>query len=109
MVETWFVKVIRSGARDAEGNLPPDVWREGVVHPTVNAFDCGDTRAVVAVLQDDQPIRRLSPREHEALQGFPEDWTASQSDSSRYKQMGNAVAIPCVDWIVKRLVECDAR
>lgn len=26
---SWFVKTIRSGARDADGNLPPEVWAEG--------------------------------------------------------------------------------
>jgi len=31
----------------------------------------------------------------------------SQADAPRYKQMGNAVAVPCVEWIVKRLVEID--
>lgn len=49
-------------------------------------------------------VRRLTPRECERLQGFPDDWTASQSDSQRYKQMGNAVAVPVVQWIVDRLV-----
>ena len=33
-----------------------------------------------------------------------EGWTAEQADSHRYKQMGNAVAVPVVDWIVKRLL-----
>lgn len=50
-------------------------------------------------------VRRLTPRECERLQGFPDDWTSSQSDSQRYKQMGNAVAVPVVQWIVNRLVE----
>lgn len=53
----------------------------------------------------DSIVRRLTPRECERLQGFPDDWTASQSDSQRYKQMGNAVAVPVVEWIVNRLVE----
>lgn len=52
----------------------------------------------------DSIVRRLTPRECERLQGFPDDWTASQSDSQRYKQMGNAVAVPVVQWIVDRLV-----
>jgi DNA (cytosine-5)-methyltransferase 1 len=38
------------------------------------------------------------------LQGFPDDWTSGQADQHRYKQMGNAVAVPVVEWIVKRLV-----
>ena len=54
-------------------------------------------------------VRRLTPRECERLQGFPDDWTASQSDSQRYKQMGNAVAVPVVQWVIDRLVEVHNR
>jgi len=50
-------------------------------------------------------VRRLTPVECERLQGFPDDWTASQSDSTRYKQMGNAVAVPVVEWIVQNIVD----
>ena len=54
-------------------------------------------------------VRRLTPLECERLQGFPDNWTASQSDSQRYKQMGNAVAVPVVQWIIDRLVDVEAR
>jgi site-specific DNA-cytosine methylase len=50
-------------------------------------------------------VRRLTPIECERLQGFPDDWTAGQSDSQRYKQMGNAVAVPVVEWIIQNI--CD--
>ena len=50
-------------------------------------------------------VRRLTPIECERLQGFPDDWTAGQSDSHRYKQMGNAVAVPVVEWIVQGIVD----
>ena len=46
------------------------------------------------------PIRRLTPTECERLQGFPDGWTDGQADSNRYKQMGNAVAVPVVQWII---------
>jgi site-specific DNA-cytosine methylase len=46
-------------------------------------------------------VRRLTPVECERLQGFPDDWTEGQSDSHRYKQMGNAVAVPVVEWIIQ--------
>lgn len=52
---SWYVKTIRSGARAADGSLPADVWTEGVVHPTLNVFDVGDTRAVVIVVEDGMP------------------------------------------------------
>ena len=57
------------------------------------------------VFPNSATVRRLTPKECERLQGFPDDWTLGQADSSRYKQMGNAVAVPVVEWIVKRLVE----
>ena len=50
-------------------------------------------------------VRRLTPVECERLQGFPDDWTAGQSDSTRYKQMGNAVVVPVVEWIVQNIVD----
>ena len=49
-------------------------------------------------------VRRLTPIECERLQGFPDNWTDGQADSSRYKQMGNAVAVPVVNWIIGRMV-----
>lgn len=57
-------------------------------------------------------IRKLTPRECERLQGFPDDWTKipyrSKSaeecpDSPRYKAIGNSMAVPCMRWIGLRL------
>ena len=73
--------------------------------PTLNAFDMGDTRATVIALTS--IVRRLTPIECERLQGFPDNWTEGQSDSARYRQMGNAVAVPVVEWIMERLVAND--
>jgi site-specific DNA-cytosine methylase len=52
-------------------------------------------------------VRRLTPVECERLQGFPDNWTDGQADSNRYKQMGNAVAVPVVEWIISRMVADD--
>ena len=50
-------------------------------------------------------VRRLTVRECERLQGFPDGWTqvAGVSTSARYKALGNAVAVPVVEWIARRL------
>jgi site-specific DNA-cytosine methylase len=53
----------------------------------------------------DTQVRRLTPLECERLQGFPEGWTEGQADTHRYKQMGNAVAVPVVEWIIQGI--CD--
>jgi DNA (cytosine-5)-methyltransferase 1 len=50
-------------------------------------------------------IRRLTPTECERLQGFPDGWTEGQSDTQRYKQMGNAVSVPVVKSIMERLYD----
>ena len=55
-------------------------------------------------LAEPSTVRRLTPVECERLQGFPDDWTSGQADSNRYKQMGNAVAVPVVEWIISRMV-----
>ena len=53
-----------------------------------------------------QLIRRLTPLECERLQGFPDGWTAlpGASDSARYRALGNSVAIPCVEFIMRGIV-----
>ena len=61
----------------------------------------------VTAMADKTVVRRLTPTECERLQGFPDGWTEGQTDGHRYKQMGNAVAVPVVEWIMERLVEHD--
>jgi len=68
----------------------------GEVSPALGATSEG--MGVVA-----STVRRLTPTECERLQGFPDEWTEGQADSHRYKQMGNAVAVPVVEWILARM------
>lgn len=50
-------------------------------------------------------VRRLTPVECERLMGFPDGWTEGGSDTARYRALGNSVAVPCVEWIMRRIVE----
>jgi DNA (cytosine-5)-methyltransferase 1 len=61
-------------------------------------------RQQVPGVVNESVVRRLTPMECERLQGFPDNWTDGQADSNRYKQMGNAVAVPVVSWIVNAMV-----
>lgn len=102
-----FVKVVRSGARDADGNLPPEVWAERDTAPTLNAMDnTGETRATVLATSD-LAVRRLTPVECERLMGWPDNWTVG-SDRVRYQQCGNGVVAPVAEWIGRRLMEAAA-
>ena len=62
-------------------------------------------------------VRRLTPRECERLQGFPDDYTAIPSgrsgrqiakDGPRYKALGNSMAVPVMRWIGERIAIVDA-
>lgn len=50
-------------------------------------------------------VRRLTPRECERLQGFPDDWTAidGAKDTPRYAALGNSMAVPCMVWLGRRI------
>ena len=52
-------------------------------------------------------VRRLTPLECERLQGFPDNWTNTpgNSDTQRYRQLGNAVAVPVAQWVFNQIVE----
>lgn len=69
--------------------------------------DAGKDEIALAVAAASAAVRRLTPVECERLQGFPDNWTASQSDSQRYRQLGNAVAVPVAEWIGRRILDHD--
>lgn len=54
-------------------------------------------------------VRRLTPRECERLQGFPDDYTLvpyrgkPAADGPRYRALGNSMAVPVMRWILERL------
>jgi DNA (cytosine-5)-methyltransferase 1 len=61
-------------------------------------------------------VRRLTPREAERLQGFPDDFTLvpyrkkMAADGPRYRALGNSMAVPVMRWIGERIamVESEA-
>jgi len=61
------------------------------------------------IVNDKMRIRRLTPKECERLQGFPDDWTKYDkdgniiSDTQRYKCCGNAVTVPVVKFVAENL------
>ena len=61
-------------------------------------------------------VRRLTPRECERLQGFPDDYTQVPyrnkpadkcPDGPRYKALGNSMAVPVMRWIGARIQQVD--
>ena len=62
------------------------------------------SQASPSVVEPTMSVRRLTPLECERLMGWPDDWTAGQSDTHRYKQCGNGVASPVAQWIGEQII-----
>ena len=116
-----FAPTLRVGGRDQGAGLSSDKTRivavsenqRAEVRLTERAFSStgggGKPGQGYAAAMTQGWVRRLTPRECERLQGFPDDWTARGvdgpiSDSRRYAMLGNAVPPPCAEWIARRLV-----
>ena len=104
-------------AKRAQSNTDDESWVEGEVNPTLSLFDTGDTRATTIAVGSDLTVRRLTPRECERLQGFPDDYTAIPwknktadecPDGPRYKALGNSMAVNCMEWIGERISIVDS-
>lgn len=76
-------------------------YHEGVAY-TLNTRDRHATT-------DGGTVRRLTPLECERLQGLPDGWTEGGSDTARYKAIGNGMAQPCADFVLRRIVEASVK
>ena len=89
-----------------------DLDNETYVSPTINSADSGSNRT--KTLMHGMAVRRLTPRECERLQGFPDDFTLINfrnkpaADGPRYKALGNSMAVPNIRWILQRMDMVDA-
>ena len=92
--------------RGREGGAMPEI--EGDQVGALRAADGGSSRSYIAT----SAVRRLTPRECERLQGFPDNFTAipwrgkpadACPDGPRYKALGNSMAVPVMRWIGERI------
>jgi len=77
-----------------------------------SSMEALDEVSAIYAQQPTMAIRRLTPRECERLQGFPDDWTKIPyrnksedqcPDGNRYKACGNSMAVPVMRWIGERI------
>jgi DNA (cytosine-5)-methyltransferase 1 len=104
----------------AAGAHPPAVAFEANMSfatPDTSGVNPTLTRRHHASVAIASAVRRLTPRECERLQGFPDDWTlipyrnkpADQCpDGPRYKALGNSMAVPVMRWIGERIAAVEA-
>ena len=86
----------------------------GAVAPTLRAMNAvgRDNGGGQLAVQHHLGVRRLTPRECERLQGFPDDYTRipwrnkpaeACPDGPRYRALGNSMAVPVMRWIGRRI------
>ncbi len=100
--ETDFC-ITSAGFRYKAGSATGSLGYQEETAPTLLA---GQQSGVLHHHYADLIVRRLTPLKCERLQGFPDFWTEqgggrSISDTSRYQMLGNAIAVPCVAYIMQ--------
>lgn len=68
-----------------------------------------EKRRFPVVYGNSDRLRRLTPLEIERCFGFPDEWTAPQLDTPRYRQLGNSIAVPIAQWVAGRLSSVQLR
>ncbi|MEI8129983.1 MAG: DNA cytosine methyltransferase [bacterium] len=58
----------------------------------------------ILIKQKNKNPRKLTPREAARLQGFPDSYIVSPSDTQAYKQFGNSVAVPVIKALAKQVL-----
>jgi DNA (cytosine-5)-methyltransferase 1 len=108
---TPIVTVQPLALRGRDGVSELEIGEPGAPYNALRAGDGGASQhSLVSVNRHAETIvRRLTELECERLQGYPDGWTDGQTASARYRQLGNSVAVPCVEWIAHRLVAVDER
>ena len=104
------------------GHIPMVVNKKGKTKKDQGNASCltggghsGGNHRDMDLISDSSLIRRLTPKECERLQGFPDGWTEHGltppmrgylpiSDTQRYKMCGNAVSVPVVEAIISKLI-----
>lgn len=101
---------IRNAIRQSDNDVTGKGW--GDVGDPMYTLTAGRKIPGVCYEQGVYVVRRLTPRECERLQGFPDDWTlipwrgksaADCPDSHRYKAVGNSMAVPVMWYIGRRI------
>lgn len=95
-------------AYDARGN------GDGKIAATITGDHENRITDYTTICMNSTIVRRLTPKECERLQGFPDDWTnigdwidskgklhKGDSDSPRYKALGNSIALPFWQWMAQ--------
>jgi len=110
--DTRATTVVAFANRTRDGVKVPEVMKDGIVPALTNPG--GEGRSDAVNVAQAMAVRRLTPRECERLQGFPDGYTLvtyrgkPAADGPRYKALGNSMAVPVMRWIGERIASVDS-
>lgn len=106
---------MHKGPRGTEAVESGHVVAFGWQNSSTQGDSCSDKitptldKSKTPAIMKESAVRRLTPRECERLQGFPDDYTLTphrnkpMADGPRYKVLGNSMAVPVMRWIGERI------
>lgn len=126
MEENWAESETKNALRAGESKVSHAVMcsavdcrnftESGEINGTLQAKGSGGQSINLQnTVRQNMVVRRLTPLECERLQGYPDGWTDigewidgsgkkhQSSDSSRYKALGNSIALPFWFWLLRRI------
>ena len=115
MEENWAASETKNALRAGESKVSHAVMCEDVSHALRAKGACAYREDAETYPVQNMVVRRLTPMECERLQGFPDHWTDigewidekgkrhKDADSPRYKALGNSIALPFWDWMIRRM------
>lgn len=117
MEENWAESKIKNAIRAGESKVSHAVMCEDVSHTLRAKANCAYREDTETYPVQNMMVRRLTPMECERLQGYPDGWTDigewtdskgkkhQTSDTSRYKALGNSIALPFWYWMMQNMAE----
>lgn len=115
MEENWAESETKNALRAGESKVSHAVVCEDVSHALRAKANCAYREDAETYPVQNMVVRRLTPMECERLQGFPDHWTDigewtdekgkkhKDADSPKYKALGNSIALPFWDWMLRRM------
>lgn len=115
MEENWAGSETKNALRAGESKVSHAVLCEDVSHALRAKANCAYREDTETYPVQNMKARRLTPLECERLQGYPDGWTNigkwidgdgkkhRSSDNSRYKALGNSIALPFWFWLLRRI------
>lgn len=117
MEENWTASETKNALRAGESKVSHAVLCEDVSHTLRAKANCAYREDTETYPVQNMMVRRLTPMECERLQGYPDGWTDigewtdskgkkhQTSDTSRYKALGNSIALPFWYWMMQNMAE----